>query len=114
MLAHRWQYLSGELHTIDKMLRQLYKESASTLLEQFSIEPCVATTLLVTAGDNPQRLGKESAFVGLTPKLNESGSFKGRTTLRKIGPSRIRSKIFLAAVSAGQYNPDIKAQKIGY
>ncbi|WP_222433365.1 transposase, partial [Vibrio sp. T20] len=41
----------------------------------------------------------------------ESGSFKGRTTLSKIGPSRIRSKIFLAAVSAGKYNPDIKAQK---
>ncbi len=52
-----------------------------------------------------------AAFVGLTPRLNESGSFKGRTTLSKIGPSRIRSKIFLAAVSAGKYNPDIKAQK---
>ncbi|MEQ4664226.1 transposase [Providencia rettgeri] len=51
------------------------------------------------------------AFVGLTPRLNESGSFKGRTTLSKIGPSRIRSKIFLAAVSTGKYNPDIKAQK---
>lgn len=52
-----------------------------------------------------------AAFVGLIPRLNESGSFKGRTTLSKIGPSRIRSKIFLAAVSAGKYNPDIKAQK---
>lgn len=52
-----------------------------------------------------------AAFVGLTLKLNESGSFKGRTTLSKIGPSRIRSKIFLATVSAGEYNPDIKAQK---
>lgn len=52
-----------------------------------------------------------AAFVGLTPRFNESGSFKGRTTLSKIGPSRIRSKIFLAAVSAGKYNPDIKAQK---
>lgn len=28
-----------------------------------------------------------AAYVGLTPKLNESGSFKGRTTLSKIGPS---------------------------
>ncbi|QHD94441.1 IS110 family transposase [Proteus terrae subsp. cibarius] len=52
-----------------------------------------------------------AAFVGLTPRLNESGSFKGRTTFSKIGPSQIRSKIFLAAVSAGKYNPDIKAQK---
>lgn len=30
-----------------------------------------------------------AAFVGLTPRLNESGSFKGRTTLSKIGPSQI-------------------------
>ncbi|WP_421648900.1 transposase [Moellerella wisconsensis] len=29
-------------------------------------------------------------FVGLAPRLNESGSFKGRTTLSKIGSSRIR------------------------
>nr|WP_082664306.1 transposase [Pseudoalteromonas sp. 10-33] len=51
-----------------------------------------------------------TAYVGLKPKLNESGSFKGRATLSKIGPSRIRSKIFLAADSAGTHNPDIKAQ----
>ena len=55
-----------------------------------------------------------AAYVGLIPKLNESGSFKGRSTLSKIGPSRIRSKIFLAAVSAGTHNPDIKAQKIDF
>ncbi|WP_171044359.1 transposase [Pseudoalteromonas citrea] len=51
-----------------------------------------------------------AAYVGLTPKLNESSSFKKRTTLSKVGPSRIRTKIFLAAVSAGTYNTDIKAQ----
>ncbi|MBQ4889718.1 IS110 family transposase [Shewanella sp. MMG014] len=50
-------------------------------------------------------------YVGLTPKLNETGSFKGRTSLSKIGSSRIRSKIFLAAVSAVTHNSDIKAHK---
>ena len=33
--------------------------------------------------------------------------------LRKSGPSRIITKIFLAAVCAGTHHPDIKAQKIG-
>lgn len=51
------------------------------------------------------------SVVGLTLRLNESGSFKGKTTLGKICPSQIRSKIFLVAVSASKYNPDIKAQK---
>lgn len=53
-----------------------------------------------------------AAYVGLIPRLNESGAFKGRSSLSKSGPSRIRAKIFLAAVCAGTHNPDIKAQKI--
>lgn len=52
-----------------------------------------------------------AAYVGLVPKLNESGSFRGRTTLSKSGPPRIRAKLFLAAVAACSHNPDIKAQK---
>ena len=47
-----------------------------------------------------------AAYVGLIPKLNESGTFKGRTTLSKTGPSRIRSKLFLAAVCAGTHNEE--------
>ena len=39
------------------------------------------------------------------------GTFKGRTTLSKVGPSRIRSKLFLAAVCASTHNPDIGMQK---
>ena len=53
-----------------------------------------------------------AAFMGLIPRLNESGNLKGRTTLSKVGPSRIRAKLFLAAVAAGTHNPDVKAQKI--
>jgi len=52
-----------------------------------------------------------AAYVGLVPRLNESGTFKGRTTLSKAGPSRIRSKLFLAAVSASNHNPDVRAQR---
>ena len=53
-----------------------------------------------------------AAYVELISRLNESGVFKGRSSLSKSGPSRIRSKIFLAAISAGTHSPDIKAQKI--
>ncbi|WP_193038868.1 transposase [Pseudoalteromonas nigrifaciens] len=58
-----------------------------------------------------EMVDKRANSIPLIPKLNESGSFKGRTTLSKIGPSIIRSKIFLAAVSARTHNPYIKAQK---
>jgi transposase len=53
-----------------------------------------------------------AAFIGLIPRLNESGNLKGRTTLSKVGPSRIRAKLFLVAVAAGTHNPDVKSQKI--
>lgn len=63
------------------------------------------------AAKNFRTAKQVAAYVGLIPKLNESGTFKGRTTLSKTGPSRIRAKLFLAAIAAGSCNPDIKAQK---
>ncbi|WP_345779320.1 transposase [Photobacterium damselae] len=40
-----------------------------------------------------------AAFIGLIPQLNESGKLKGRTPMSKNGPSRVRAKLFLAAIS---------------
>lgn len=52
-----------------------------------------------------------AAYLGLIPRLRESGKYKGRTMLSKSGSARIRAKLYMAAVSASTYNPDIKAQK---
>lgn len=51
-----------------------------------------------------------SAFVGLIPRIQESGQWKGRSRLSKQGPSRIRAKLYMASVVCVQWNPDIKAQ----
>jgi len=53
-----------------------------------------------------------AAYLGLIPKLKESGKFKGRTMLSKAGSARIRAKLYMAAVCASTHNPDIKAQKM--
>ena len=52
-----------------------------------------------------------AAYIGLIPKLRESGKLKGRTMLSKMGSARIRAKLYMAAVCASTHNPDIKAQK---
>ncbi|VAW94146.1 Mobile element protein [hydrothermal vent metagenome] len=52
-----------------------------------------------------------AAYAGLIPRLRESGTLKGKTTLSKIGPARLRAKLYMAAVSASTHNPDIKAQR---
>ncbi len=56
------------------------------------------------------KASQAAAFVGVVPKLWESGKMKGRTTLCKNGPSRLRAILYMAAIVATQYNPDIKVQ----
>ncbi|AWB65993.1 IS110 family transposase [Saccharobesus litoralis] len=53
-----------------------------------------------------------SAYLGLIPKMKESGKRAGKTTLSKEGPGYIREKLYMAAVVASQHNPDIRAQKV--
>ena len=55
--------------------------------------------------------GECAAFLGVIPKLQESGICRGRTTLSKKGNPMIRAKLYMAAVVAGQYNPCIIKQK---
>ena len=57
-----------------------------------------------------KRASQAAAFMGLVPKQCESGKMKGRTTLCKNGPGRLRAKLYMAAIVAKQHNPDIKAQ----
>lgn len=52
-----------------------------------------------------------AAFLGLIPKLVESGVFKGRSALSKQGPASVRAKLYMGAVVASQHNPDIVRQK---
>ncbi|MDC0602402.1 IS110 family transposase [Aliiglaciecola sp.] len=76
LLAKRWQLLAAELRDIDKQLKVLTKEKAPTLIEQYGVGTYVAATLLVTAGDNPDRLKNESSFAalcGVSPLEASSG-----------------------------------------
>lgn len=66
--------------------------------------------LAVMGGRTFQSASQVAAYLGLIPKLRESGKLKGRTVLSKKGPARIRSKLYMAAVVAKQHNPDIKNQ----
>jgi transposase len=54
--------------------------------------------------------GQAAAFVGLVPKLQESGQWKGRSQLSKKGSGQLRAKLYFAAVVGTRYNPDISLQ----
>ena len=48
-----------------------------------------------------------AAYLGLIPAIVESGTFKGKTKLSKAGSGYVRAKLYLPAVSATHWNPDI-------
>jgi transposase len=52
-----------------------------------------------------------AAFVGVIPKIKESGAFKGRSMLSKCGPGRLRAKLYMAAIVASTHNPHIRQQR---
>jgi transposase len=52
-----------------------------------------------------------AAFLGVIPKLRESGIFRGRAALSKKGSPLIRAKLYMSAIVASQHNSLIKAQR---
>ena len=54
--------------------------------------------------------GQVAAFLGLVPRIQQSGQWKGRSRLSKQGPANVRAKLYMAAVVCLRYNPDIQAQ----
>ncbi|MFN3714396.1 MAG: transposase, partial [Alcanivoracaceae bacterium] len=53
-----------------------------------------------------------AAFIGVVPVQVESGSsIRRQARISKAGRSSIRQKLYMAAVTACQYNPDIRALK---
>ena len=64
-LARRWQQLQAELTQLDNQLQDLVATAAPTLVALPGVGVDTAGQLLVTAGDNPQRLRSEAAFAHL-------------------------------------------------
>jgi Transposase IS116/IS110/IS902 family len=76
ILARRWQQLQAELTQLDAQLQTLVTAAAPTLLALPGVGVDTAGQLLVTAGDNPQRLRSEAAFAhlcGVSPIPASSG-----------------------------------------
>jgi transposase len=64
-LARRWQQLQSELIQLDTQLQTLVTSVAPTLVALPGVGVDTAGQLLVTAGDNPDRLRSEAAFAHL-------------------------------------------------
>jgi transposase len=104
-LARRIQGLNAEMDTLDAMLGELVVAVAPSLLELYGVGVDAAASLLVTAGDNPDRLRSERSWAhlcGVTPipassgktirhRLNRGGDRNANSALYRIVLTRMSS-----------------------
>ena len=75
------------------------------------VGPVVASYFLALVPDISAFKRKEQvvAFLGLNPRINQSGtSVKGKSTISRMGNSTVRGKLYLPAIMATIHNPIIK------
>lgn len=103
-LARRHRQLSAEITELDELIAPLVEQIGPTLLELTGVGPDVAAQLLVTAGENPERLRSEAAFAmlcGVAPlpassgrtqrhRLNRGGDRQANCALHRVVLSRMR------------------------
>ncbi|MFI5794320.1 IS110 family transposase [Streptomyces sp. NPDC051677] len=65
LLAQRIEQLTGQIDELNRRLTRLVERHAPQLLTPVGIGPDSAVTLLITMGDNPDRLNTEASFAAL-------------------------------------------------
>ncbi|MFH9084132.1 IS110 family transposase [Streptomyces sp. NPDC017676] len=104
MLAERIEQLTGQIDELNQRLTRLVERHAPQLLEPVGIGPDSAVTLLITMGDNPERLNSEASFAALcgvspveyssgrrsTRRLNHGGDRRANAALHRIVFTRLR------------------------
>jgi transposase len=82
-VAKRWRALDEEVRVLDGHLKELLDTTAPELLAVHGVGYETAGQLLVTAGDNPGRMKKESSYAALCGSSPVKAS-SGRTTRHRL------------------------------
>ncbi len=104
VLARRHQSLTAEIQDLDTDIKRLCAETNPALLSAPGIGADTAAALLITAGDNPERMRTEASFAalcGVSPvqassgrivrhRLNRGGNRQANQALWRIATTRMR------------------------
>jgi transposase len=105
LLAQRIQALTVEERQLQQQITAVLNTHAPQLLQRHGVGPDSAAALLVTAGDNPDRMNSEASFAalcGVSPieassgktrrrRLNRGGDRRANAALYRIALTRSRS-----------------------
>jgi transposase len=111
-LARRVQGLEDEMAELDDRIEQLLQAAAPELLARFGVGPDTAAALLVSAGDNPERLHSEAAFAhlcGVAPIPASSGKTTGRYRLDRGGDRQANSALWRIVMVRIAHDPETTA-----
>jgi transposase len=110
-LARRWQQLQAELDRLDLQLQALVAAAAPTLVALPGVGVDTAGQLLVTAGDNPQRLHSEAAFAHLcgTAPIPASSGRTHRHRLNRGGDRHANHALWRIALVRMRCQPPTRA-----
>ncbi|MDP9696650.1 UNVERIFIED_ORG: transposase [Arthrobacter globiformis] len=110
-LARRYLELTDEITDLDELINPIVEALAPQLLEHVGIGVEVAGQLLVTAGDNPDRMKSEAAFAmlcGVSP-LPASSGMTQRHRLNRGGDRQANRALHLAVISRIRLDPRTQA-----
>jgi transposase len=111
-IARRHQQLQAEIAQLDAALERLVPAAAPpALLAKQGVGPRVATTLLTTVGDNPERLGSEASFAALcgSSPVDASSGKQRRHRLNRGGDRQANSALWRIAMTRMSHDPRTKA-----
>ena len=103
-VARRYQQLSEEISELEEQIERLVREASPDLVALEGVGPDTAATLMIVAGDNPERLHSEAAFAhlcGAAPieassgkvvrhRLNPHGNREANRALYVVALNRMR------------------------
>jgi transposase len=111
-LARRVRALDDELAELDTRIEALVAANWPELLGLFGVGPDTAATLLVAAGDNPERLHSEAAWAhlcGVAPIPAGSGKTDGRVRLDHGGDRKANSALWRIVMVRIAHDPETTA-----
>jgi transposase len=111
-IAGRVQQLDAEITELDDDLEALLTPLAPTLLDLQGVAFDVAGQLLVTTGDNPDRIGNEAAFAhlcGVAPIPASSGKTAGKHRLNRGGDRDANAALYRITMCRLRWDPATRA-----
>lgn len=113
-LARHWEGLDADIQALDRRIVAAARdnEAARRLMEIPGVGPISASAILATVGDARQfRSGRGlAAWLGLTPRQNNSGNKRRSGGISKQGERHIRTLLILGASAHLRHEPHRKAR----